>query len=556
MVTPNAQSAKDSSRPGLLIVQIDGLSRPLLEELIATGRMPVFDGLLRGGTLTLDSWVPLLPPCTPASQAGILHGRNDGIPGFRWYEKASGRLLVANRPRDAAEIAARVSDGRGLLADDGASVGNLLTGDAPSSHLTLATIEGDPSGRDRSTRWGGYPLNPLVYAQMAGLMLWNLGREGAGLQDDDDGSGGRRVAQGWVPAFQRVLSTVPLRILSTAIVIREMRRGRNVVYVDFTGHDEMAHGRGPRSREARRAAAWIDRSIGIILRETRKARRSYRLVILSDHGQSWGASFSERYGVPLEQYIASLMGQGCTYHGATLPTEYRDSPVRLAGHLAAPIRLGRRLVRALEGRRQYPSRSGVGGVEQHATGDPDGSRSGDPKDPAQADVVVAASGNLALISFARVPGRLTREMIDWQYPDLIDTLAHHVGIGLVLVQSADGPTAIGSAGTNRLERGYVEGDDPVAPYGPHAAESLRRLAGFHNAGDLIALGRVDAGTGSVVSFEELVGSHGGLGGWQAEPFIAHPPEWTMDADPPIGAAALYQQLLVWMTALGIRPGAG
>ncbi len=547
------ESAPDSSGPGLLIVQVDGLSRPLLEQLIAAGRMPVFDGLLRAGTLTLESWVPLLPPCTPASQAGILHGRNDGIPGFRWYEKASGRLLVANRPRDAATLAARVSDGRGLLAVDGASVGNLLTGDAPSSHLTLATIEGDPSAHDRSTRWGGYPLNPLVYAPMLGLMLWNLGREGAGLRDSVDDSGRRRVARGWRYAIQRVLSTVPLRILSTAIVIREMRRGRDVVYVDFTGHDEVAHGRGPRSQEARTAAAWIDRSIGIILRETRKARRPYRLVILSDHGQSWGASFSERYGVPLERYLASLMGPDCTYYGATLPVEYRDSPVRLAGHLAGPIRLGTRIARSFEDHRQYRSRVGASGVgTRDGANDAGGHRSGDPKDPAQADVVVAASGNLALISFPRAPGRLTREDIDGRYPGLIDTLAHHAGIGLVVVQASEGLVAIGAAGTNRLERGHVEGDDPVAAYGAHAAESLRRLAGFHNAGDLIALGRLDAASGSVVSFEELVGSHGGLGGWQAQPFIAHPPDWTMDASPPIGAPALYRQLLVWMTALGIR----
>jgi len=68
----------------------------------------------------------LLPATTPASQAGILHGRNDGIVGFRWYEKANNRLLVANHPDDAAEIVRRVSDGAGLLADDGASIGNLV----------------------------------------------------------------------------------------------------------------------------------------------------------------------------------------------------------------------------------------------------------------------------------------------------------------------------------------------------------------------------------------------------------------------------------------------
>ena len=560
-------------------MQIDGLSRPLLEELLAAGRMPVMDGLLRAGALTLGSWVPQLPPCTPASQAGILHGRNEGIPGFRWYEKATGRLMVANRPRDAAQLAARVSNGRGLLAVNGSSIGNLLTGDAPSSHLTLATIEGDASGHDRSARWGAYPRDPLLYLRIAGLMLLDLGQEVLSVLRDRKSGGRRRVAPGWRYAVERALSTIPLRMLSTSLVAREMRRARDVIYVDFTGHDEVAHGRGPRSAEARTAAASIDRSIGIILREGRRAQRPYRLVILSDHGQSWGATFTQRYGEPLEHFVASLMGPGTTYHGASLPTEYADSPVRLARHVAGAGRLTGRAVAAVESRRRYRSRvgetdrdaAGVNGPGGAATSGAGGSgtnggrragtsgrrRTSSAQDPSRADVVVAASGNLALVSFPRVPGRMTMEEIDRRWPRLIETAARHPGIGLVLARSAEGPVAIGPAGTNQLARGHVEGEDPVAPYGEHAPDSLRRLAGFDNAGDLIVLGRFDAGPSGVVSFEELVGTHGGLGGWQAEPFIAYPPEWSIDPDRPLGAPALYRQLEAWMAQLGLRePAAG
>ena len=91
----------------------------------------------------LDPWFALLPPVTPVSQAGILHGNNDDMPGFRWYEKGSKALLVANTPDGASEILRRRSDGRGLLADGGASIGNLVTGDAPHTYLTMATIAED-----------------------------------------------------------------------------------------------------------------------------------------------------------------------------------------------------------------------------------------------------------------------------------------------------------------------------------------------------------------------------------------------------------------------------
>ena len=125
------------------MVQLDGLSQPVLEEQMRAGRMPVLDRLVRGGDSMIDPWCAMLPPVTPVSQAGILHGNNDDMPGFRWYEKATGTLLVANTPDGASEIVRRRSNGKGLLADDGASIGNLVTGDAARTYLTMATIAED-----------------------------------------------------------------------------------------------------------------------------------------------------------------------------------------------------------------------------------------------------------------------------------------------------------------------------------------------------------------------------------------------------------------------------
>lgn len=59
----------------------------------------------------------------------------------------------------------------------------------------------------------------------------------------------------------------------------------------------------------------------------------------------------------------------------------------------------------------------------------------------------------------------------------------------------------------------------------------------------------DAEAGSVEPFEELIGSHGGLGGPQTDAFILYPAGWQLDADPPVGAPALYQQLRRWRAGL-------
>jgi len=107
----------------------------------------------------------MLPPTTPASQAGILHGRNDGIAGFRWYEKSTAKLMVANHPDDAAEIVRRVSDGAGLLVDNGASVGNLMTGDAPRCYLTMATI-GQGAPADDWRRLSGFMAGSVNYLRL------------------------------------------------------------------------------------------------------------------------------------------------------------------------------------------------------------------------------------------------------------------------------------------------------------------------------------------------------------------------------------------------------
>ena len=114
---------------------------------------------------------------------------------------------------------------------------------------------------------------------------------------------------------------------------------------------------------------------------------------------------------------------------------------------------------------------------------------------------------------------------------------------------------LGADGQNDLDAAPPDGSDLLAEYGPRAGEALRRLASFKTAGDLIFLGSVDAVTSEVTGFEELVGSHGGLGGRQTEPFILCPASMELADDPPVGAPALYRQLVAWRQQLqGERRG--
>jgi hypothetical protein len=160
------------------------------------------------------------------------------------------------------------------------------------------------------------------------------------------------------------------------------------------------------------------------------------------------------------------------------------------------------------------------------------------------------------VYFTTRPGRLSLEEIDVLHPGLVAALAAHEGVGFVMVRSsAHGPVAIGPRGRRWLDGDRVEGTDPLAPFGRHAADDLRRLDGMANVGDLVLNSRLDHDTQEVAAFEELVGSHGGLGGWQTRAFVLYPSTWATPEAPIVGAPAVHRQLVAWLTAAGIREAA-
>jgi uncharacterized membrane protein YvlD (DUF360 family) len=531
LVARDFRSAADAT-PGLLVIQIDGLSLPVLSQSIRAGRVPVLGGLIRDGGATLHPWIAMLPPTTPASQAGILHGRNDGIVGFRWYEKATARLMVANHPDDAAEIVRRVSDGAGLLAEDGASIGNLVTGDAPRSYLTMATI-GEGSPADDGRRLRGFLATSVNYVRLVVLLIGEVAKELYQAERQHGQAVEPRMHRDLHYAVERAVTNIALRTVSTAFVIEEMYRGTPTIYVDYTGYDAISHHCGPEREEAIDALAGIDRAIGSLVKAARTTRRPYRLVVLSDHGQCLGTTFIKRYGQPLEAVIAAALPSAMSVVGTTDSIESAGMGRRLAAEFGRGTGLAPLIARRL------PS-----GLRRYGRGAARGASAAPP------DVVVASSGNLAHVYFTSRPDRMTDEAIEACSPGLIEALAHHPGIGVLVVRSAAGHTlALGRHGRLDLTANHLEGDDPLADYGPRAAESLMHMDGFANVGDLILLGAVDRVSGEVTGFENLVGSHGGLGGWQSEPFILCPAGFELAENPPPGAPGLYRQLTAWQVQL-------
>ncbi|MEV6347088.1 alkaline phosphatase family protein [Actinoplanes sp. NPDC051851] len=482
--------------PGLLVVQLDGVAEPVLRWALRAGNLPTLGHWLRSGSHHVRQWHTGLPSTTPASQAGILHGASRQIPAFRWYEKESGKLMVANRPRDAAVIERRLSDGRGLLRDGGASISNAFGGDAATNLLTVshAALPG------RSARgWAAFMASPYGFTRALVLGVAEVLTElhQARLQR-------RRNLQPRVSRSGAFLALRPasmlLRDVNVSLVAEQMARGAPVIYCDLVDYDEVAHHAGPARPESMRQLEGMDRMLGVLGRLSPEAARRYHLVVLSDHGQSQGATFRQQHGETLNDVVTRLTGPDAVA-GTLLPAEE-------------------------EGR-----------FEPSATPD--------------APVLVVSSGNLSLIYLTRFKHRVDRTEIEGAYPRLIAGLAAHPGIGVVVVSDVDGPIAVGPGGTHRLRDGVVTGVDPLVPYGPQARGDLLRHQLAAHVGDLVVISAVDPQTQEVGAFEELVGSHGGLGGWQTDAMLVYPAAWPVAAELN-GPDAVHRQLVEWLEMLGLR----
>ncbi|MFI5909612.1 alkaline phosphatase family protein [Dactylosporangium sp. NPDC051541] len=505
---------RPATEPGVLIVQLDGLSAPLLSWAVKAGNLPNLGKWVRTGTHAMQAWHTGLPATTPASQAGIMHGDFAQIPAFRWYEKDEARLVVTNRPRDAADIEARITTGRGLLADGGVSISNVFSGDAPTSLLTFsnAALPG------RSARgYLAFVASPYGFARALVLSVGEMLKEIQQARRQRFRNVYPRVPRTAAYVALRAVTNVLLRDLNVSLIAEQMSRGAPVIYCDFVDYDEVAHHAGPLRPEALQTLEGLDRVLGTLHKLARVAGRDYRIVVLSDHGQSQGATFSQRYGVTLEQLVADLSGNNI----ASATPGPNDEEWGRANTLLAGV--------------SHQTRS-CGPITHGPRG----------------EVVTIASGNLAMLYLTGVPGRALLTDVEALRPGLIEGLAKHAGIGLVVVATPDGPVAIGAGGKHFLRDGEVEGDDPLLPYGPHAAADLRAHQEMAHVGDLVVVSRVDAGTDEVAAFEELVGSHGGIGGWQTEAILVYPAEWPLRAAPPPGAVAVHLQLVAWLEALGLR----
>jgi hypothetical protein len=514
--TPNAATC-----PGIIIIQIDGLAYDHLVQAMAGGCLPHVQAMLKKGDPVLAKWRCGLPSTTPAAQAGIMFGNNDDIPAFRWYDKSRRVSVVCKLPTIAARLQSRVSKGRVGILRDGASYVSVFDGDASRPLFTLSALNPRPlfEGVRGLGFIGLFLLNPLRMLRITYLVLKEY------IADWVQRLASRIQGRSHLPflgmfPFLRILSNVVFREVVTFAVLVDIYRGVPAVYATYYGYDEIAHHLGIDSLPARQALRGIDHCIGQIERLSRvHLSRPYTLFLLGDHGLTPSEPFTIRYGQTLGKYIAERLGdhvflmeqtegeQQYLHQARFLLNELEAIEKNLPSTAAQVARRIRELVqrRLAQNKNELPQWD----VRR------------------QYNAVVKNSGSLAHVYFNIAPHRMDLSEISAAFPGLVVDLVRHEGIWLVVAREGRQCLILAEDGILTLEaeaEPHVEGHNPLhrLPEPWLAAEQVCRIASFPQSGDLILFGSYDPGEDLVVSFENQIAAHGGLGGAQDYPFIMYP----------------------------------
>jgi uncharacterized membrane protein YvlD (DUF360 family) len=497
--------------PGIVFLEIDGLALPVLQRAMRDGSAPNMARWLTDGSHVLAEWETDLSSQTGASQAGILLGSNEDIPAFRWVEKETGTLMTCSAPPDCAEIERRHSSGRGLLTDGGASRGNLLSGEADHVILTVSRIDAE---KHANPGYRAFLANGFNVMRALVLFGWEVVLEWTASSRAKRRDVRPRGHRGGKYPFLRAALCVVVRDVIVYGVLTDMMEGRPAVYATFSSYDEVAHHSGLERSDTLEALRKLDQQFGRIERARRYAPRPYELVVLSDHGQTQGATFKQRNGYGLDELVERSLEQG----GVT----------EIAGGDEQSAMVG------------------------HAIGEATGQK---PKKPAKndvsdRDVIVLGSGNLGLVYLMDERRRLTLEELNDRHPRLLPALRSHPHVGWLLVRSEEeGPVVLGAGGAHYLASGRVDRIDPLAAFSRNAPRHLLRTDGFAHVADIMVGSFYDQALEEGCAFEELISFHGGLGGPQTRPFLLYPATLPIADAPIVGAAAVNLLLRGWRAHL-------
>ncbi len=463
MVSRNLWSARllgvktppgESGEPGLILIQIDGLSRKQFERALDGGRLPFLKSLMRRGHFDLESFYSGIPSTTPAVQGEIFFGVRAAVPSFQFLRRSEGRDFRMYEAESAEVIEKELEERCPEPLLKGAhAYSNIYRAGAAKTRYCSADFS--PLVMLRRL----HPIKLLIlivfYApkilRMAGLALLEVF---VALTDAVRGIYNMRDALSelaFVPT--RVAVCIALREAIRFRVLLDIESGIRVIHANFLGYDEQSHRRGPDSAFAHWSLKGIDRSIRDIYRAANDSRyRDYEMIAYSDHGQEKVDPYVRRYGRDLEEALEDVFSKG-----------------PLAGRVIWTRKFPETLGSTVDRCRSLLGMAPANGASE-ALPDPEN------------DIVVTAMGPIGHLYF---PIEIDRDSKINYAHDLV----HNAGVPLVLMRGASGgATACNRRGLWTLpeDRAEVIGDQH--PFLDEVTADLIALCEHPDSGEIILSG--------------------------------------------------------------------
>jgi hypothetical protein len=484
-----------------VIVQIDGLSRNVLDKALAAGRMPFLRQLLRRKDHRLQPMSVGLPTSTPAFQMSTMYGvRPPDIPGFHYYSRERGGDIHFPRRGHAAWVEEKLAAGRRGILHSGSAYGCVFTGGAENSFFTFAKLT-QPSGRGVLAALSPFLVLAWACAASSVRTLIELVKIAPHLADPKK----RQQSRRWFAI--KVGISVWIRGFFTMATSRDLYAGVPAVYVNYVDYDEAAHAFGPQSRAALVTLTRVDRALRQLWRVVRRVpEHQYDFYVLADHGQTPCKPYREiNGGQRFERWIFDQL--------------LSDHP-----HPSKPDASAQQaLAHGIRSRKR-----GVPGFFQRYLNyvDEDYMRRQDPEAYERGGVRVISAGPNAFLYLVDSKKPFGLDALEQRFPGLAEKLSQSAGVGLVLARSDRGPVCFSRGKRyffSELAAGPFEGRADAAL----VVRGIGDLMAMPSAGDFVIYG-TGAAEGHV-SFIPENGSHAGPSADEMNTFIVHPSKVALPA---------------------------
>jgi hypothetical protein len=296
------------ARPGLVLLQIDGLAFDQLQRAIDNGRMPFLRTLLKRERYELRPMYSGLPSTTPAVLGELFYGVAQAVPAYSFRDHRSGEVVEMIEPAIAATIQEELEQkGSGLL-EGGSAYSDIYSGGASESQFCPANMGW--TALESASAWrkaAVYLLHAPALIRLLGMLISDLGRALGEIIASRLARRELKFELQFLP--RRLIGSVLMRELIPIAAEIDATRGLPAMHLNFVGYDECAHRRGPDSRYAHRALPEIDRTLRRIWQAAvDSGRRDYHVWIMADHGQERTTPYDQYFGRPLGDVLQDFYG--------------------------------------------------------------------------------------------------------------------------------------------------------------------------------------------------------------------------------------------------------